>query len=145
MPTLRYRENTGVRVFKVRPVRRRHISLSSRYQLLLPAPESWKRPICESRISTTQLVPSTTLRFSSVRVFNHGSRIRYVYETLSTFLSSVLSVSQPILTGSSVHEIDCQITQLQHVLSMSSRSHPSRPHLVNILALMQHHRHKLSN
>jgi hypothetical protein len=63
---------------------------------------------------------------------------------VSTILSSVHSVSQPIFTAS-VHEIDSSITQFQHILSMSSRSDSPRPVFVTILAMMRHRRYTLSN
>ena len=61
----------------------------------------------------------------------------------------MLSVSQPILGSTSVHEIDSHIlalvTQYQPLLSTSSQSHPARPLVVVILAMMRHRRHELSN
>ena len=44
-----------------------------------------------------------------------------------------------------MHEIDSRITYYQHVLSISSRSDPSRPRFVTMLALMRQSRHELSN
>ncbi|KAI9445633.1 hypothetical protein BJY52DRAFT_1228810, partial [Lactarius psammicola] len=45
----------------------------------------------------------------------------------------------------SIHKIDSEITQFQHILSISSRSDPRRHTYVHLLALKRFRRHVLSN